>query len=83
MAVFVDMSEQPGVSLLCRPEVFLLPALRSASVFLDSMSASVCLQQLKDALGPDKPRLAGNGGVSRCGRAAGHALPDGGGDRRR
>lgn len=40
----------------------------------------VSLQQLKHALGPDKPGLPGNGRVSRCRRAAGHSLSDRGCD---
>lgn len=40
----------------------------------------VLLQQLKHALGPDKPGIAGNGRVSWCRWAASHALSDRGRD---
>lgn len=84
MTIFVEMSCVPEVCALGLPEVVLFLGLYP--VFLSVFHYSwlnVCvvwLQQLKHALGPDKPGLAGNGRVSWCRWAAGHTLSDGGGD---
>lgn len=85
MIIFVEMSCRPEDCTLWPFEVVLFLALCSVSLSVFHWSLLILsvlwLQQLKHALGPDKPGLAGNGRVSWCRWAAGHALSDRGGDR--